>query len=94
MDKEIFGRTIELVGDNSYIVFDYSINCESEKKLNKKLAAWKNEEMKSNYSINYIECVAKKANLKIYKNYTYKDINDKYFYNQCMKAPVGFNYFS
>ena len=43
MDKEIFGMTIELVGDNRYIVFDYPINCESEKKLNKKLAAWANE---------------------------------------------------
>ncbi len=97
LDKEIFGKTIELVssiiGDNSYIVFDYPINCESEKeKLNKKLAAGANEEMKSNYSINDIECIAKKANLKIYKNYTYKDINDRYFYNQCMKAPVGVNY--
>lgn len=97
LDKQVFEETIELVasiiGNNSYIIFDYPINDESEKEiLNKKLAKGANEEMKSNYSLRDIECIAKNANLNIYKNYDYKDINSEYFNNQCMEAPKGVNY--
>lgn len=97
LDKKVFEETIELVasiiGNNSYIIFDYPTYDETEKEmLNKKLAKGANEEMKSNYSIKDIEYIAKKANLDIYINYDYKDIDNKYFNNQSMSAPKGVNY--
>jgi len=104
LNKEDFANLLmdisHHVSGGSRIFFDYpNHDVSKNERINQDMAKALNEEMKSTYSIDDIQTIARKANLIIEENLNHKAVDDCYFtsYNQHnpnneIHCPIGVSY--